>query len=157
MAKEVMDSLGLDITRQCKYLYYFDSRRVKCLGLIKELVISLHQILDKSIVMDIVVVDVPAKFGMLLLRSWLAKLKGTMQMDFSYLTIPIFGVQRRLYRKSRLKYTISNKKNPEDHPIYDVDTEMGSSIFYNLEFTDPKDHLVMINQKGDNKEMNEDP
>ena len=39
--KDVMDSLGLDITRQYKDLYSFDSRKVKCLGLIKDLVISL--------------------------------------------------------------------------------------------------------------------
>ena len=43
--------------------------KVKCLGLIKDLVISLHQILEKSIVMDVVVANVPAKFGMLLSRS----------------------------------------------------------------------------------------
>ena len=107
--------------------------------------------------MDIMVADVPAKFGMLLSRSWSAKLKGTMQMDFSYATIPIFGVQIKLYRENRLKYMINIKESPKNHPIYVVDIEMGLSIFYNSEFTDPKDHLVMINQKGDNKEMNEDP
>lgn len=74
MLKEVMDSLGLDITRKYKDLYSFDSRRVKYLGLIKDLVISLHQIPE----------DVLAKFGVLLSISWSAKLKGTMQMDFSY-------------------------------------------------------------------------
>ena len=153
----IMDSLGLHVTRQYKYLYSFDSRRVKCLGLIKYLVISLHQIPEKSIVMDIVVADVPVKFGMLLYRSWSTKLKGTMQMDFSYATIPVFRVQRRLYRENRLKYMISNKESPENHPIYVVDTEIGSSIFYNLEHIDPKDHLVMINKKGDNREMNEEP
>ena len=89
MPKEIMDALGLDITRQYKDLYSFDSRRFKCLRLIKDLVISLHQIPKKSIVMDIVVADVLAKFGMLLCRSWSAKLKGTMQMDFSYATIPV--------------------------------------------------------------------
>ena len=61
------------------------------MGLIKDLVISLHQIPEKSIVMDIVVADVPAKFGMLLSRSWSTKLKGTMQMDFSYPTLPVFN------------------------------------------------------------------
>lgn len=91
MPKEIMDALGLDITRQYKDLYSFDSRRVKCLGLIKDLVISLHQIPEKSIVMDIVVADVPTKFGMLMSMSWSAKLKGTMQMDFSYATIPVFN------------------------------------------------------------------
>ena len=79
--------------------------------------------------MDVVVADVPTNFGMLLSRSWSAKLKGTMQMDFSYATIPVFGVKRRLYRESRLKYMISSKECPESHPIYAVDTKMGSSIF----------------------------
>jgi hypothetical protein len=145
MPKEIMDNLGLDITRQYKDIYSFDSRKVKCLGLIKDLVISLHQILEKGIVMYVVVVDVPAKFGMLLSRSWLAKLKGTMQMDFSYATIPVFVVQMRLYRESRLKYMISSKECPKNHPIYAVDIEMGSTIFYKSEYTDPKDHIVMVN------------
>lgn len=88
--KEVMDNLGLYITIPYKDLISFDPRKVRCLGLIKDLVVSLHQILEKSIVMDIVVADVPTKFGMLLSKSLAAKLKGTMQMDMSYATIPIF-------------------------------------------------------------------
>ena len=60
MPKKILDALGLDITRQYKDLYSFDSRRVRYLGLIKDLVISLHQIPKKSVVMDIVVANVPA-------------------------------------------------------------------------------------------------
>ena len=115
--KEVMDNLGLDITRPYTNLFSFDSRNVRCLGMIKDPVVSLHQILRKEIVMDIVVVDVPTKFGMLLSRSWVAKLKGTTQMDMSYAIIPVFGVQRRLYKENRLKYMISSKECPENHPI----------------------------------------
>jgi hypothetical protein len=44
MPKMVMDQLGLDITIPYKYLFSFDSRKVKCLGLIKYLVVSLSQI-----------------------------------------------------------------------------------------------------------------
>ena len=62
--------------------------------------------------MDVVVVDVPTKFGMLLSRSWETKLKGTLQMDMSYATIYVFGEQRKLYRESRLAYIISSKENP---------------------------------------------
>ena len=94
MPKIVVDSLGLDITRPYKDLYSFDSREVKCLGLIKDLVVSLHQIPKKSLVMDVVVANVPPKFGMLLSRSWVAKLKGTLHMDLSYAMIPLFGEQR---------------------------------------------------------------
>jgi len=41
--------------------------------------------------MDVVVVDIPPKFGMLLSRSWAAKLKDALQMDMSYVAIPVFG------------------------------------------------------------------
>ena len=102
MPKIIMDNLGLDIARTYKDLFSFDSRKVKCLGLIKDLVVSLHQMPEKSVMMGVVVVDVPVKFGMLLSRSWVAKLKGTLQMDMSYATIPIFGEKRRLYRENRL-------------------------------------------------------
>ena len=39
MPKVVMESLGLEITKLYKYFYSFDSRRVKCLGLIKDLLL----------------------------------------------------------------------------------------------------------------------
>ena len=42
-----------------------------------------------------------------------------------------FGEQRRLYRENMLAYMISNKDNVENHPIYVVDTDMGSAMFYN--------------------------
>jgi hypothetical protein len=78
MPKAVMDELGLEITKSYHDLYYFDSRKVKCLGVIKDLVVTLFQFLLKSVVMDIVVVDVPPKFGMLFSRSWIKKLGGTL-------------------------------------------------------------------------------
>ena len=65
----VMEQLGLQITRPYKDLYSFDSKRVKCLGMIKDLEVNLAQIPAKSVVMDIVVADILARFGMLLSRS----------------------------------------------------------------------------------------
>jgi len=50
-------------------------------------------------------------------------------MDISYTTMPVFGTLRRLYRENRLVYMISNRENPENHPICSVDTDMGSSMF----------------------------
>ena len=76
MPKMIMENLGLDITRPYKDLYSFDSRKVRCLGLIKDLVVSLNQMPEKSIVMEVVVADVPVKFGMLLSWSWAGKLKA---------------------------------------------------------------------------------
>jgi hypothetical protein len=59
--------------------------------------------------MDVVVADVPAKYGMLLYRSWSAKLGGSIHLDMTYATIPIFGGQfTRLYKETRLTYTVSD-------------------------------------------------
>jgi hypothetical protein len=134
MPKTVMDELGLEITKTYHDLYSFESRKVKCLGVIKDLVVTLFQLPMKSIVMDIVVADVPPKFRMLLSRSWIKILWGTLQMDLSYATIPVLvGDHRRLYRESQLSYIISDEENPTNRPIFSFDTNLGSSI---LQLTD---------------------
>jgi hypothetical protein len=138
MPKAVMEELGLEVTRAYHDLYSFDSRRVQCLGVIKDLVVSLFQLPMKSMVMDIVVADVPPKFGMLLSRSWIKRLGGTLQMDLTYATIPVFGGEhRRLYREAQLAYIVSDEANPTNHPIYALDTDLGSSLLQLTETPEP--------------------
>jgi hypothetical protein len=144
MPKVIMEEFCLDITRPYKDIFSFDSRKVKCLSLIKDLVLSMSQIPSKNLVMDVVVVDIPPKFGILFFRSWAIKLKGTLQMDMLYATIPVFGQERRLYKEVFLKYMVSRKTQPNKHPIYYVDTEIGSSIFYNdLSFKEEESAAIM--------------
>ena len=57
----------------------------------KDLVVNLTKTPMKSVVMDVVVVDVIRKFGMLLSMSSSKKLRRTMHMDMSYATIQVFG------------------------------------------------------------------
>lgn len=78
MPKAIMEKLGLDITRKYHDLYSFDSGRVRCIGLIKDLVVSLDRTPVKNVLMDVVVADIPPRFGMFLSRSWGAKLKGSL-------------------------------------------------------------------------------
>jgi hypothetical protein len=63
MPKIVMEKLGLQITRPYHDLYSFDARKVRCLGMIKYLVVHLSQIPMKSVLMDIVVADVSVNYG----------------------------------------------------------------------------------------------
>jgi ribonuclease HI len=142
MPKIVMEELGLEVTRAYHDLYSFDSRRVQCLGVIKDLAVSLFQLPMKSVVMDIVVADVPPKFGMLLSRSWIKKLGGTLQMDLTYATIPVFGgEQRRLYKEAQLAYIVSDEADPTNHPIFALDTDLGSSL---LQLTDAPESSLLI-------------
>jgi hypothetical protein len=78
MTKAMMEKLGLKVTRPYKDLHSLDSSKVKCIGLIKDLFITLAQILTKRLVMDIVIVEIPPKYGMLLSSSWGDKLRGIM-------------------------------------------------------------------------------
>jgi ribonuclease HI len=129
--KTIMDRLGLEITRPYRYLYSFDSRRVKCMGMIKDLVVTLAQVPVKSVMMDVVIVDIPPKYGLLLSRSWGAKLGGSLQLDMTYATISMFGGKlTRLYRETRLAYTVSDPQNPNNFPIYIVDQDLGNCILY---------------------------
>lgn len=126
MPKTIMDHLNLDITRSYHDLYTFDSKRVPCLGLIKDLVVTLAQIPIKSAVLDIVFIDIPPKFGILLSRSCCAKLGGTLHMDMSYATILVYGgEQLRLYREVRFVHTVCKTDQPRNHPNYEIDHDFG--------------------------------
>jgi hypothetical protein len=56
MPKVVMEELGLDITRPYHDLYSFDSKKFKCLGVMKDAVVILSQLPMKSVVLDVIVV-----------------------------------------------------------------------------------------------------
>lgn len=131
MPKKVMEELGLQVTKEYHDLYTFDSKRVQCMGVIKDLVVCLTQLPMKSVVMDIGVADIRSRFGMLLSRSWSKKMGGTLQMDMSYTPIPVFGGEfRRLYRETQMAYIISDHENPANHPIYAEEKELGSAILH---------------------------
>jgi hypothetical protein len=129
MPKIIMDRLGLQITRPYEDIYSFDSRKFKCMGMIKDLVVNLAQVPVKSILMDVVIVDIPSQYGLLLSRSWGAKMGGSLQLDMMYATIPMFGGQFTwLYRETRLAYTVSDPQNPNNFPIYIAYQDLGNCI-----------------------------
>jgi hypothetical protein len=129
MPNIIMEKLGLKITRPYQDLYSFDSRKVKCLGMIKDSVVNISQIHVKSILMDVVVAEVPTKYGMLLSRFWGTKLGGSVQLDMTYATVPIFGGKfTRLYRETRLAYTISDPQKTNNYPFYDADQDLVNYI-----------------------------
>ena len=92
--------------------------------------------------MDVVVVDIPPRFGMLLSRSWGAKIKGTMQLDFSYATIHVFNQMRKLYLEQKRKYIITSKEKPVNHPINYVHTDLESFVLFVDNFNEIDSQLV---------------
>ena len=69
--------------------------------------------------MDIVVADVFVNYLMILSRSWESKLGGSLQMDMTDATIPVFGGETtRLYREAKISYTFSDPKHPNNYHVY---------------------------------------
>jgi hypothetical protein len=64
-------------------------------------------------------------------QVWGGKLKGTLQLDMSYATIPVFGQQRRLYRETLMKYMVSSQEKPHNYPLYSAHSDLYSFIMYN--------------------------
>jgi hypothetical protein len=64
MTKIVMEKLGLEITWPYHHLYSFDARKVKCYGMIKDMVVTLSQLHVNRIMMDMVVSNVLSNYGM---------------------------------------------------------------------------------------------
>ena len=123
MPLSIMNEINLQITKHYRDLYLFYSKRVKCVGLIKDIVVSLEKIPTKNIVMYEVVANILALFAMLLSRSWGEKFGGVIKLDFTYAIIPVFnGEERRLYRETRFVKTTS-KKDAGNSPIYSQEIE----------------------------------
>jgi hypothetical protein len=50
-------------------------------------------------------------------------------MNLTYATILVFGGEhRRMYREDQLAYIVSDEAYPTNHPIFSLDTDLGSSL-----------------------------
>ena len=106
------------------------------------MVVSLAQLPMKGLIMDVVVVDITPKFGMVISRSWANKVGGTLQMDLTYATIPIFGGEnKRLYRELQFSYIVTDDKNPTNHPLYAIEKDLGTCM---LHFSDDNDAAGLL-------------
>jgi ribonuclease HI len=115
ITKKVMEQLNLRISRPYHNICALDSQTIEVHGLIKGLQVHLAVFPDIMFEMDIVVIDVPDVWGMLLNRKAAADLGGSLQMDLSYATLPTpdgntFKLNREVYRK----YHVEDPKNPKN-------------------------------------------
>jgi hypothetical protein len=111
MSLKVMNQLGLNITRPYRNVCGIDSKSIKFCGVIKDLKVHLYTYPEVSLSMDVIVIDVPNAWGMLLSRKWAATLGGSLQMDLSYATIPIgYGSYVTLYNHPMIKHHVEDPR-----------------------------------------------
>jgi hypothetical protein len=89
MSLKVMQQLGLEVTRPYRNVCGFESRAIPTHGVIQNVEVCLKEYPEKVVHIDIVVVDVPDVWGMLLSRKFASMLGGTLEMDLTYVNIPL--------------------------------------------------------------------
>jgi hypothetical protein len=81
--------------------------------------------------MDVLVVDVPNAWGMLLSRKWVATMGGTLQMDLTYATIPSSENSFvKLYREKERKSHGEDPKEPMNELVYHMSGSRACSLFH---------------------------
>jgi hypothetical protein len=83
MSLKVMNQLGLEVTGPYANVCRFESNGIKVYGLMEGLEVHLANYPNFTIIMEVVVVNIPDTWGMILSREWDATLGGSLQMDLS--------------------------------------------------------------------------
>ena len=76
-------------------------------------------------------------------------------MDMFYATIHVLNENKRLYSEKISPYVVSSQDHPGVHHIYDVDADLGSSIFFNDVSPGDSKFVVPSECKKDKKVINE--
>jgi hypothetical protein len=134
MYLKVMKQLGLKTTCPYGNVCGIDSKKVKVYGLIEDVEVYLEYFPHIGLLMNIVVIDVPNAWGMLLSRSWAATLGGFLSMDLTHAHIPMGdGTFEILYnREVSMKHVLD--QNDPDYSSKDDFDEAPDTIEY-----DPRD------------------
>jgi hypothetical protein len=104
MSLKVMEELDLKMTRPYGNVSGIDSKKVKFYELCEDVEVYLIDFPHISLIMNIVVIDVPDAWGMLLSRSWSTSLGGFLDMDLTHAHIPMGdGTFEILYSRERVR------------------------------------------------------
>jgi hypothetical protein len=110
MPLSICNKLNTVPLKSDKHVIQLDINRVKFIGKLKDLMIRMDTHLKCFQVIDIIVVDIPEAYGLLLSRYWSKKLNGCFSTDWAHLWFPLKGHANmiRIDREMYLKHTITN-------------------------------------------------
>jgi hypothetical protein len=101
-----------------------DKTQVKVMGELKDVMIRMATHPKFVQVIDIIVVDIPEAYGLLLSRDWSEKLNGYFSTDWAHLWFPLKGHTNmiRIDRERYLKHTVTdletlNEPSSTDFPV----------------------------------------
>ena len=93
-----------------------DKTNVKVIGELKDVLVQMANKPQYTQVTDIVVIDIPEAYGMLLNSYWSAKLNGYFSTNWSHLLLPQMGKSDmlRFDRERYMKYVVTKLNSPNE-------------------------------------------
>jgi hypothetical protein len=89
MSLKVMQQMGLKVTRPYRNVCGFESKEIPTHGVFENVEVQLKEFPEKTVHIDIIVVDVLDVWGMLLSRKFGAMIGGSLEMDLTFLQLPL--------------------------------------------------------------------
>jgi hypothetical protein len=107
-----------------KHVIQLDRTQVKVIGELKDVMIRISTHPTFVQVIDIIVVDIPEAYGLLLSRDWSEKINGYFSTDWAHLWLPLKGYKNmiKIDRERYLKHMVTdletlNEPSSTDFPI----------------------------------------
>jgi hypothetical protein len=117
-----------------KHVIQLDRTKVKVMGELKDVMIRIES--NPVQVIDIIVVDIPESYGLLLSRDWSEKLNGYFSTDWAHLWLPLKGhmnminIDREIYLKHIvIVLETLNEPSSTNFPVlgnYSYDSDFGN-------------------------------
>jgi hypothetical protein len=144
MSLKVMQQMGLKVTRPYKNVCGFESKAIPTHGVVENVEVHLKEFPEKTIHIDIIVVDVPDVWGMLLSRKFGEMIGGSLEMDLTFLRLPLkYGTTERL-----LNVPITGNHVQDIVPPIN-DNKAQKDVIQTLQEYSPEDMLFAIEEEFD--------
>jgi hypothetical protein len=124
MLLSVYKKLNVVPLKSDKHVIQLDRTQVKVIGELKDVMIRISTHPTFMQVIDIIVVDIPESYGLLLSPGWSEKINGYFSIDWAHLWLPLKGDNNmiKIDRERYLKHTVTdietlNEPSSTDFPI----------------------------------------
>lgn len=116
MPFSIAKKLNAEIQKSKIKIIQLDSSRVQVIGELRDVLIRLSTNPVVHQIIDVIVVDIPEAYGLLLSRDWSKKLKGYFATDGSHLWLPHKGEVNKIKvnRGPYMKHTVTELNSPNE-------------------------------------------
>lgn len=109
----IAKALNLELTKTFGCFYSIDGKQVPLVGQVNDMQAILYVYPEKRLKLTILVVDIPASYGMLLSRTFCKDMGGEIRMDWSKAYILVGKKKIKLELEPKNKYIFIHSKNPK--------------------------------------------